>query len=977
MDAILIKIFATALTLSQVATRPEAVKTQFDPVQDQTEVVQLLRNGCAHFLKAFDIENLAIDDLIQTAMADNRGGASTDIKAFKGIKFDDLFVAYKQFCKNEQVANSPFVASEVIAFYNKTAADLPDHTKLKGLKLPATTFVVDAKGQNYAELFEPDSRRVWVPLSEIPVTVQAAFIAAEDKRFYQHKGIDERSVIRAFIDAMGASGRPQGGSTITQQLAKNLLVGDTVSYERKIREMIVASRMETSLSKAEILELYLNTIFLGRSSWGVEMAARTYFGKPVKELSVAEGALLAGLTKGPNAYSPDKNPERARERITYVLSRMKDDGAIDAAQLKEALSKTPSVTPADRIRRDSGFHFVDAVAREAKAVAGIDNLTNATYSVRTTIRPELQRAAETALQDGLARYELGGGRAAFYSAEINLATAIRRLEARPSAGPVKPAWQRALENARLPLYDVHWTPAIVLDLRSKPASAPAKNSKSTKGNPPPPPVAKAEGGGLKVGLKNGTTLPLSVHAALRRDLKLYDVVYVNVVEAKGKDGARAELRVRPQVQGAAIVIDNATGKILAMAGGFSYPLSQLNRASQARRQPGSALKPLTYLAALTAGLQPDTLVDDESITLPPIGNSPNAQEKDYWTPKNYDGSSSGTITLRRALENSKNQVTARLLDGGIAASPEDSLDKVCAIAVEAKIYTQCERYYPFVLGAQPVRPLDLAVFYAAVANEGGRPTPYTIESIQKDGQEVYKHAPQPLVQLTLADRPALYQLKTMLQGVLARGTAYSIHNLSLYVGGKTGTTDEENDAWFAGFTNNVTVVVWVGYDNADMRQRRTLGGGRTGANVAIPIWTPIMQAVWANYAPQTALRGPSPEAAKQLIARPIDLQSGERLEGRNGFMEYYRADASGQIAEAPAHLSSRYGGYIPNDNPFAGLFNFFERGPFGGGPSGGPRDSIRTRAPTDGMYRPSAPVPNASNQPAPRPRLDFFDRIFR
>jgi membrane carboxypeptidase/penicillin-binding protein len=217
-------------------------------------------------------------------------------------------------------------------------------------------------------------------------------------------------------------------------------------------------------------------------------------------------------------------------------------------------------------------------------------------------------------------------------------------------------------------------------------------------------------------------------------------------------------------------------------------------------------------------------------------------------------------------------VTARLLDGGIAASPEDSLDKVCAIAVEAKIYAQCERYYPFVLGAQPVRPLDLAVFYAAVANEGGRPTPYTIESIQKDGQEVYKHAPQPLVQMTQADRPALFQLKTMLQGVLARGTAYQIHNLSLYVGGKTGTTDEENDAWFAGFSNNVTVVVWVGYDNADMRQRRTLGGGRTGANVAIPIWTPIMQAVWANYAPQTALRGPSPEAAKQLIARPIDLE---------------------------------------------------------------------------------------------------------
>jgi penicillin-binding protein 1A len=967
MDAILIKMFATALALSQVATRPEAVKTQFDPAQEQAEVVQLLRNGCAHMLKAFDIENLAIDDLIQTALADKRGGAG-EMQVFKGIKFDDLYVAYKQFCKNEQVPNSPVDARQVIEFYNKTAADLPDHTKLKGLKLPATTFVVDAKGQNYAELFEPDSRRVWVALNDIPATVQAAFVAAEDKRFYQHKGIDERSVIRAFIDAMGASGRPQGGSTITQQLAKNLLVGDAVSYERKIREMIVASRMESTLSKAEILELYLNTIFLGRSSWGVEMAARTYFGKSVKELSVAEGAMLAGLTKGPNAYSPDKNAERARERITYVLTRMKEDGAIDAAQLKEALSKTPSVTPGNRIRRDSGYHFVDAVAREAKSVAGIDNLTNATYAVKTTIRSDLQRATETALQDGLARFEATSGRAAFYGAEINLSAAIRRLDARPAAGPVKPSWQRALENARMPLYDVHWTPAVVIDLRSKPASAPPKNTKPGKNNPPAPVATKESGGGLRVGLANGTTLPLSVGGSMRRDLKMSDVVYVNVVEANNKSAARAELRIRPQVQGAAIVIDNATGKILAMAGGFSYPLSQFNRASQGRRQPGSALKPLTYLAALNAGMQPDTLVDDEPITLPPIGNSPNAQEKDYWTPKNYDGSSAGTITLRRALENSKNQVTARLLDGGIAASPEDSLDKVCAIAVETKIYAQCERYYPFVLGAQPVRPLDLAVFYATVANEGGRPTPYTIESIEQDGRSVYRHTAQPLVQMTQADRPSLFQLKTMLQGVLARGTAYSIHNLSLYAGGKTGTTDEENDAWFAGFTNNVTVVVWVGYDNADMRQRRTLGGGRTGANVAIPIWTPIMQAVWANYAPQTALRGPSPEAAKQLIARPIDVQSGERLEGqsRGGFIEYYRADASGRIVEAPAHLSSRYGGYngVPGDNPLSALFNFFDRGPFYSGPSGSPRDSLR----------PPAAVPNAG---PPRPRIDFFDRIFR
>ncbi|HXF86890.1 MAG TPA: transglycosylase domain-containing protein [Xanthobacteraceae bacterium] len=972
MDAILIKVFATALALSQVATRPDAVKVQFDPERDQAEVVQLLRDGCRHMLRAFDIENIDIDDLIQTAMSDKRAAAG-EIRVFRGIKFDDLYTAYRQFCKREQVANSPFDAREVILFYNQTTADLPDHTKLKGLRLPATTFIVDGKGRNYAELYEPDSRRVWVPLSEIPTHVQTAFIAAEDKRFYQHKGIDERGVIRAFIGAFGQSGRPQGASTITQQLTKNLLVGDTVSFERKIREMIVASRVEATLTKQEILELYLNTIFLGRNSWGVEMAARSYFGKPVKDVTIAEAALLAALTKGPNAYSPDKNPERARERIAYVISRMQEDGALDAAKARQALSRLPAVTPAHLLRRDTGYHYVDAVAREAKTLAGIDNLTAATYTVRSTIRPDLQLAAETALQDGLARYEMTAGRAVFYGAEVNLAAAVKRLEARPIPGPSKPAWQRALELARLPLYDVHWEPAIVIEGRAAtPAPAQQAKGKTTKKGRAQPQATNARTGPLRVGLRNGTILPLSTNrVAMRRELKLHDVVYVNVVEAKGKEPARAELRARPQVQGAAVIIENATGRILAMAGGFSYPLSQLNRVSQSRRQPGSALKPLSYLAALTAGLQPDTLIEDEPITFPPPGGANQyTQEKDFWSPKNYDGTTAGLMTLRAGLEQSRNLVTARLLDGGIADTPEESLDKICALAVEAKIYAECERYYPTVLGSQPVRPLDLAVFFATVANEGGRPTPYLIESIEKDGQEVYRRAAQPLVQLTLADRPALFQLRTILQGVVARGTAASISKLSPFVAGKTGTSQDENDAWFIGFSNHVTIAVWVGYDNSDLRQRRTLGGGRTGANVALPIWTSIMNAVWTNYAKQEPLRGPSPEAAKFLVARATDPHSGERLDGRNprAFVEYYRTDGNGQIAEAPRRLTSRYDGYGYSDNPFSALFNFFDRGFDRRPPSGyygGPRDGMR----------PPGAVPEGS--PYPRPRFDLFDRLDR
>src|ERR1044071_5675783 len=299
MNVILVKMFATALALAQVTTRPEALKTEFDPINDQAEVVQLLKDGCTHMRKAFDIEDLNLDSLIDTAMSDPQTVAG-EIRAFRGINFEDLAAAYKQFCGNDPVDSTRFDLAPVIEFYNGVAANLPDHNRLKNLKLPGTSVVLDGKGEKFAELFESDQRRVWVPLTQIPEYVQRAFVAAEDKRFYQHKGIDERGLIRAFITNIAEPGRPQGGSTITQQVAKNLLVGDDLSYERKIREMIVATRLERVLGKREILELYLNSIYLGRSAWGVEMAAHRYFGKAADQLTVGEGALLAGMTKGPS-----------------------------------------------------------------------------------------------------------------------------------------------------------------------------------------------------------------------------------------------------------------------------------------------------------------------------------------------------------------------------------------------------------------------------------------------------------------------------------------------------------------------------------------------------------------------------------------------------------------------------------------------------------------------------------------------------
>jgi penicillin-binding protein 1A len=867
MDAVLVKIFAVALTFSQLATDPEP-RTSFDPNTDQQRVIDLLRAGCERMKRAFDVEAINIDDLIATAM-DDPEAASGGYVAFRGIKISDLHVAYRQFCKNETIDNPVVNTQEVIDFYNRTLADLPDHTRLKGGRLPGASEVLDLKGERFGEIHERDQRRVWVSLADIPIHVQRAFVAAEDKRFYEHKGIDERALVRSFIGNLTQAGRPQGGSTITQQVVKNLLVGDELSYERKMREMVLASRLEQTLSKPEILELYLNSIFLGRSSSGVEMAARSYFGKSARDLTLSEGALLAGITKGPNYYSPVRHVDRARERFRYVLGRMQDDGAITAEENKQARAAFPDIVPDDQIERSPGSYFADYVARELAGTGSLSAFRVGSYRIRSTLQPDLQRATELALQEGLASYEKSAGRVEFQGPELNLAAVIERAKA-GSDSSEPPDWLRALKSARLPR-DVQWKAAVVVEAGG------ARRSQAAR-----------------VGLLDGRTLPLSGTAAILRGLKLYDVIWVQVAEGKGKT-ARAELRVRPIVQGSAVVIENKTGRILAMAGGFSYSGSQLNRVTQSYRQPGSSLKPLTYLAALQKGLQPNTLVRDRDITLPPIQAS--KRSGDYWSPKNYDSSSSGIITLRSALEHSRNLATVNLLDGGIASSAPESLDQVCSLAVELKVYKECERYYPFVLGAQPVRPIDLAQFYATIANEGMRPTPHVIEAIEQNGNVVYQSAPA-LEQVSGADRASFYQLKTLLQGVVKRGTANRISSLAPYVAGKTGTTDDENDTWFAGFSNDVSVVVWVGYDNADGR-RRTLGSGQTGASVALPIFEPIMQAVWAYHAPKALLDLPSPAAMHLLVSSGAD---GRR---RGDQTEYLRRDAKGRAVDARYALISR------------------------------------------------------------------------
>src|SRR5215831_9613825 len=549
METVLVKILAVVLALSQVSTRPDQVRTRFDRVADQAQVLALLRDGCTHMRKVFEVEDLALDDLVDTALADPKAMTS-DIKAFHGINFADLGTTYRQLCKNENPDPSPIDLAAVIDFYDKAAADLPDHARLKGLRLASPSQVLDGKGSFFAEIYEAGNRRIPVRLDEIPDIVQRAFVAAEDQRFFEHHGIDERGLVRAFVVNIMQPGRPQGGSTITQQVVKNLLVGDDVTYERKVREIIVTSRLERTLSKPEILGLYLNSIYFGRNAWGVEMAARSYFGKSIKDVSLAEGALLAALVKGPNYFSPERAPDRARERLTYVLGRMQEDGVIKAEEAKKLEGTLPAIVPPERPRNEAARYFFDYLTREEKTLPGIEPLANATYTIHSTIYPDLQAATEAALQEGLAQYEMRTGRVDFEGPETNLTEAIAQISgarapaspgaapagaatpgaatpgkpatpgaatpgkpATPSAAtpgaatPGKPAWQEALAAARLPLRDVHWTPAVVIDK----------------------PGAK-KGSDTRVGLADGRVLPLRVTSAkIARRLQLNDVVLVNVV----------------------------------------------------------------------------------------------------------------------------------------------------------------------------------------------------------------------------------------------------------------------------------------------------------------------------------------------------------------------------------------------------------------------------------------------------------------
>ena len=541
--------------------------------------------------KAFDIEDLNLDDLIETAMADPQAVAG-EISAFRGINSTTCTSPTSSSARTRRSRTRRSTSPGDRVLQPRGRGPARPH-RLRASSCPAPASCSTARARSSPSCSSPTTAASGCRSPRFRNTSAGAFIAAEDKRFYQHKGIDERGLIRAFITNIAEPGRPQGGSTITQQVAKNLLVGDDVSYERKIREMIVASRIDQALSKDEILEVYLNSIYLGRGAWGIDMAARGYFKKPASDLTLTEGAMLAAMAKGPTYFSPDRYPG-ARARALRLRAQAHAGGRGRRGRGGEAPHDRgmPRIVPYERPRRETGFHFVDQLMREARDAGRHAGADRAVLHRALDHQPEAAaRRREPRCRKGCARYEAEHQPRAVTGAGSQSRRARSAASRRQGqANAEKPAWQIALTM---------------------------RGCRSTTCIGRRPWWSRDdEAATIRVGLHDGRIVPLAGRGNAMRSLKRHDVVYVHVTESKGggaakgknaksrRRAARAELRIRPKVQGAAVVLENKTGRILAMVGGFSYPLSQLNRTTQALRQPGSSIKPLIYLAALRRACSP-------------------------------------------------------------------------------------------------------------------------------------------------------------------------------------------------------------------------------------------------------------------------------------------------------------------------------------------------------------------------------------
>ena len=739
--------------------------------------------------------------------------------------------------------------------------DLPDYSQLQAYEPPVMTRIHAADGALLGEYAR--ERRLYLPIQAVPKLVINAFLAAEDKNFYEHGGIDFTGMARAallYVQNFGSNRRPQGASTITQQVAKNFFFSSEVSFVRKIKEALLAMRIERAYSKDKILELYLNHIYLGLGAHGIAAASLVYFDKSVNELTVAEAAYLAALPKAPAALHPVKNHDRAIERRNYVIDRLLENGWIrqvdaDTAR-KEALVVTNRVNGGHIV---AGEYFAEEVRRDIFERYGEKKLYEGGLSVRTTLDPKIQVMARKTMVAGLVNYD----------------------EAQGWRGPVSKLdisgdWGVALAEVKS-LSDVApWRMAVVLESSDQSARIGLQPVRELGGA-----VAKERQTGLitlegvrwtKVAVvttKGRTT------AAVSRVLSPGDIIYVDPLVSK--DGAVIEgqyrLRQLPEVSGAMVAMDPWTGRVLAMVGGFSFDQSQFNRATQAYRQPGSTFKPIVYSSALDNGYTPSTMEVDAPIEID------QGQGAAVWRPENFSvGKYYGPTTLRNALKHSLNAVTVRL-------AQDIGMPLIGEYAKRFGVYDELPNYLSYSLGAGETTVMRMVTAYSMFANGGRRVKPTLIDRIQdRYGHTIFKHderecrgcdAPegwknQPEPQLVdrreqVLDTMTAYQITSMLEGVVQGGTATVMRDVGKPIAGKTGTTNDAKDLWFVGFSPDLVVGLYVGYDRP-----RSLGSTAQAGHTAAPIARDFMKLALAGK-PATPFRVP---AGIRLIR--VDAKTGAR-----------------------------------------------------------------------------------------------------
>ena len=731
--------------------------------------------------------------------------------------------------------------------------DLPDTAQLRNYEPPVMTRVHAGDGSILAEYAR--ERRLYLPSSAIPPIVKQAFISAEDKNFYTHGGIDPEGIARAALIFVQGSRRVQGASTITQQVAKNFLLSNERTFDRKIREMLLSFRIEAAYSKERILELYLNEIYLGLGNYGIAAAALNYYGKSVHELTIAETAYLAALPKAPSDLHPFRNRDRAIARRNYVIDRMVENGYVSREAGDKAKTEALGVNP--RVLSPNSYaagYFAEEVRRELSEKFGEKKLYEGGLSVRTTLDPKLQLMARKALVDGLVRYdEAHGFRGAMRNLDVSQDWGLSLADV-PALGDVRP-----------------WRLAVVLDT--------ADNSARIGLQPP-----REKSGEVSRDRETGV-LPLDGLRWTRKPtvstaLQIGDGIYVEPVD--GRPG-NYRLRQIPEVAGGIVAMDPYTGRVLAMVGGFSYDQSEFNRATQAYRQPGSSFKPIVYATALDTGYTPSSVVLDAPIEID-LGNG------ETWRPENYGGSKvQSPHTLRYGIEHSKNQMTVRL-------ARDVGMPLIAEYAKRFGVYDEMLPVLAMSLGAGETTVLRMTTAYSMLANGGKRIKPTLIDRIQdRFGHTIYKHdervcegcdalrwndQPEPRLvdkREQVLDPLTAYQITSMMEGVVLRGTATVVRAVGKHLAGKTGTTNESKDVWFVGFSPDLAVGVFMGYDRP-----RSLGDSVTAGVYAAPIFRDFMMGALKDK-PDTPFRVP---AGIKLIA--IDPKTGLRSNGAGTILEAFK-----------------------------------------------------------------------------------------